>query len=212
MVSSDQRRARAEQIRDAFSSALELEKGPFNLKGRGYEPRTTLKSHISRILNGLKLPHVTVAQGYSNRYYYPLRLINRAAQLLGIDASEFTSTINLASEGPKPRPTTWTTPDGTVHRRLYRTQVAQLLRPGTRLTLISCMGKPLAESKVVISATGKGFVCDNRPRTDYANTRFGRFDEIFFDLKRNVITIKNSDEIRMQYRIEAAPEAVEQLS
>ena len=42
--------------------------------------------------------HVTVAQGYSRRYYYPLRLVNRAAQLMEVNASQFTSTINLASK------------------------------------------------------------------------------------------------------------------
>jgi hypothetical protein len=52
-VRSDERKARNEQIRNAFSCALTLEAGPFKLKGRGYEPRTTLKSHIARLLNGL---------------------------------------------------------------------------------------------------------------------------------------------------------------
>jgi len=46
-VKSDERRARKERIRNAFSSALKLEMGPFKLKGRDYEPRTTLKAHIA---------------------------------------------------------------------------------------------------------------------------------------------------------------------
>src|SRR5437016_2134130 len=97
-VKSEQRKARRERILNAFSNALKLEMGPFNLKGRGYEPRTTLKPHIARLLNVLELPYASVSQGPSVRHYYPLRLVNRAAQLMAIDAAEFTSTINLASK------------------------------------------------------------------------------------------------------------------
>src|SRR5213593_282548 len=94
---SVERKARKGQIRDAFLSALRLEAPPFTLKGRDYEPRTTLKSHIVRMLNGVELPYASVRQGTSVRYYYPLRLVNRAAQIMGVESSEFTSTINLAS-------------------------------------------------------------------------------------------------------------------
>jgi hypothetical protein len=96
-VKSAERKARNEQIRNAFSRALTLEAGPFRLKGRGYEPRTTLKSHIARLLNDLELPYASVSQGPSVRYYYPLRIVTRAAQIMGVDAAEFTSTINCAS-------------------------------------------------------------------------------------------------------------------
>ena len=58
-VKIDERKERNERIRNAFSSALKLEIGPFKLKGRGYEPRTTLKAHIARILNDLGLPYVS---------------------------------------------------------------------------------------------------------------------------------------------------------
>jgi hypothetical protein len=95
---SAERKARKEQIRNAFMSALRLEAPPFMLKGRNYEPRTTLKSHIARMLNGLELPYAPVRQGASVRYYYPVRLINRAAQIMGVESSEFISTINLASK------------------------------------------------------------------------------------------------------------------
>ena len=78
-------------------SALRLEAPPFTLKGRDYEPRTTLKPHIVRILDGLELPYASVKQGTSVRHYYPLRLVNRAAQVMGVEPSQFTSTINLAS-------------------------------------------------------------------------------------------------------------------
>lgn len=97
-VKSDERRARKERIRNAFSSALKLEMGPFKLKGRDYEPRTTLKAHIAGFLNGLELPCVSVAQGYSHRHYYPLRIVERAARLMEVNASEFTSTINWGSK------------------------------------------------------------------------------------------------------------------
>ena len=100
-VKGTERKARTEQIRNAFSHALTLESGPFRLKGRGYEPRTTLKSHIARIVTGLELPFVTVSQGYSRRYYYPLRLVTRAAEIMDVDASQFISTINMASNDQK---------------------------------------------------------------------------------------------------------------
>ena len=94
---STKRKERNERIRNAFSSALKLEIGPFRLKGRGYEPRTTLKAHIARLLNDLGLPYVPVVQGPSARHYYPLRLVSRAAQIMGVDAAQFTSTRNEAS-------------------------------------------------------------------------------------------------------------------
>lgn len=93
----DEKKARNEGIWNAFSKALDLETGPFNLKGRGYEPRTTLKAHIVRILNGLGLPYATVDQGYSRRNYYPLRLVNRAAQLMDVDPSQLISVEDLGS-------------------------------------------------------------------------------------------------------------------
>ena len=96
-VKSAERKARNQQIRNAFSRALTLEAGPFKLKGRGYEPRTTLESHIARLLNGLELPYASVSQGYSVWYYYPLRIVTRAAQIMGVDAAQFTSTTNRAS-------------------------------------------------------------------------------------------------------------------
>ena len=141
-----------ERIRNAFSKAMALETEPFKLKGRGHEPRTTLKSSIVRLLNGLELPYVSVSRGYSLANYYPLRLVNRAAELMDIEPSQFASTISLASDGPRPRPATWTSPDGTTHRRLSRRQAAQRLRPGTKLTLINSLLGPCSESKVVISA------------------------------------------------------------
>jgi len=100
-VTSEERKARNEQIRNAFSCALTLEAGPFKLKGRGYEPRTTLRSHIARLLNGLELPYASVSQGYSVRHYYPLRIVTRAAQIMGVDAAQFTSTINCATNHEK---------------------------------------------------------------------------------------------------------------
>lgn len=93
---SDDRKAKKECIRHAFSKAMDLERGPFNLKGRGHEPRATLKSNIARILNGLEVPYASVSCGYSQCHYYPLRLIKRAAQLLDIEASQFISKISRA--------------------------------------------------------------------------------------------------------------------
>jgi len=95
-IKSKERKARNERIQSAFSGALRIEKEPFILKGQGYEPRTTLKSHISRIVSDLPLPYASVSQGPSWRYYYPLRLVKRAAELMNVKPSEFTSTINWA--------------------------------------------------------------------------------------------------------------------
>ena len=122
-VKADERKARTERIQSAFSQAKRLEKRPFKLKGRGYEPRTTLKAHIVRMLSDLYLPSERVSKGHSAPNFYPLRLVSRAAKLMNVDPSEFTSTVQRASEGPRPRPATWTAPDGTIHRRILRTQL-----------------------------------------------------------------------------------------
>ena len=192
-----------ERIRNAFSQALTLETAPFNLKGRGHEPRTTLKSNISRILNNLELPCVSVSRSHSYANYYPLRLVKRAAQLLDIEASQFTSTISLPSDGPRPRPTTWTSPDGTIHRRISRKQLAKFFTPGTKLTeIFNPFDGPCSLPTVVISATSHGFIFDNRPETNINNFNWRRFDEVFYEILRNIVTIKNGTGIKVQYRIE----------
>lgn len=196
---SDDRKARKERIRHAFSKAMDLEKGPFNLEGRGHEPRATLKSNIARILYGLEVPYASVSCGYSKCHYYPLRLVKRAAKLLDIEASEFISKISRASSGPRPRPSTWTSADGTIHRRISRKQVLQLLTPGTRLTQVTRSLESCSEPEVVLSQYNDGFF------SDHGNAFFIRFDELFFDIKRNLLTIKNDDIIK-QYLIETATE------
>lgn len=60
--------------------------------------------------------------------------------------------------------------------------------------------EPCPESEVVKSQYHDGFF------SDHGNALFIRFDEMFFDFKRNMLTIKNGDKIK-QYRIETAPEA-----
>jgi len=134
---SDESRARRERMRNAFSKALDLEKGPFKLRGRAYEPRTTLKSSVSRMANGLGWPRCGSL--------YPLRLINRAAHLLNVEASKFTSTISLSSNWPSTRPRTWTSQDGGLHR-IYLRDLRQIFRPGTKLTeIFSTLGGPCRE-------------------------------------------------------------------
>ena len=94
MNKREERKARNERIQRAFSRALKMEKEPFVLKGRGYEPRTTLQSHVSRIVRDLALPFAHVSHGRGWRYYYPLRLVRKAAELMKVEPSEFTRTID----------------------------------------------------------------------------------------------------------------------
>jgi hypothetical protein len=68
-------------IREAFLKAKQLEKGPFNLKGRGHELRVTLDRQTAAIVRGLDLPRLYIS-GYGANYYYPARLVARAAALL----------------------------------------------------------------------------------------------------------------------------------
>jgi len=74
-------------IRDAFLKAMQLEKGPFNLKGRGHEPRVTLDKQVAAILRGVDLPRLYIS-GYGANFYYPARLIARAAELLLKDKAD----------------------------------------------------------------------------------------------------------------------------
>jgi hypothetical protein len=65
-------------IRAAFLEAKTKEAPPFRLKGRGHEPRVLLNRSTAAILRGVDLPRVA-KPGYGAKFYYPYRLVRRAA-------------------------------------------------------------------------------------------------------------------------------------
>lgn len=69
------------EIRSAIFRAVEEETGPFNLSGRGHEPRITLCKRLAAILRGIEVPRVYIP-GYGANYYYPERVFRRAAKIL----------------------------------------------------------------------------------------------------------------------------------
>ena len=68
-------------IRTHFLKAAASEKPPFNLSGRGHEPRVHLSAPLATALRGLELPRVYIA-GFGAKYSYPLRVVKRAAASL----------------------------------------------------------------------------------------------------------------------------------
>ena len=68
-------------IRDALQEALALESEPFNLLGRGHEPRLTLDKRLAAILRGVELPCAWIS-GYGANGHYPTRLFRRAEKIL----------------------------------------------------------------------------------------------------------------------------------
>lgn len=65
-------------VREAFQKAMEECPGPFNLSGRGHEPRCTFDVKLSAILRPVDLPHVRIS-GFGAKKHYPMRLVDRAA-------------------------------------------------------------------------------------------------------------------------------------
>jgi hypothetical protein len=70
-------------IRKAMSDAANRERRvrPFNLSGRGHEPRVTLDVRLAAILRGLDIPHVRIS-GYGPKKFYPVRVLKSAATYL----------------------------------------------------------------------------------------------------------------------------------
>jgi hypothetical protein len=117
--------------------------------------------------------------------------------------TQLSSTINISSKEARTQPSTWTAPDGTIHRRISRRQFAQLLAPGTQVrTKYTQYSGDFEAPRRVISADTKYLVLDNRPQTQVVNISVSKFDEIFFDAGTNTITIKNGDEIHTEIRLE----------
>ena len=70
-------------IRAAVTEAAKREarKQPFNLSGRGHEPRVTLDRSLAMTLRGEDLPCVFIS-GYGANNYYPLRVFEAASHAL----------------------------------------------------------------------------------------------------------------------------------
>jgi hypothetical protein len=70
-------------IRDEVIKAAHLEeqKGPFNLSGRGHEPRVTLDRTMAGILRECPIPRVTIS-GFGANNFYPERIFVTAGRAL----------------------------------------------------------------------------------------------------------------------------------
>ena len=69
-------------IRKAVNEAVIVESvKPFNLSGRGHEPRVTLSSSLAAILRKEMIPCV-VTSGFGASKHYPLRVFETAAKNL----------------------------------------------------------------------------------------------------------------------------------
>jgi flavodoxin len=77
-----------EELIDAVKEEEAIE--PFNLWGRGHEPRVKLDRQLAAILRGLNLPRVEIS-GYGANYYYPKRIFTTAQKRLNkrIEKSRF---------------------------------------------------------------------------------------------------------------------------
>ena len=90
-----------EEVRAAFHAALKEEKGPFKLSGRGHEPRATIRSHFSKFLSGMHVPSEKLSIGRHYSTFYPLRIVERVAQLLSIETRDLVCTVIRATERNK---------------------------------------------------------------------------------------------------------------
>ena len=72
-------------IRLAVAEAVkqEAKKKPFNLFGRGHEPRVTLDRRLATILRGQDIPRIHIS-GYGANYYYPRRVLETASELVEV--------------------------------------------------------------------------------------------------------------------------------
>lgn len=71
-------------IREALLEAANAEqlKAPFNLYGRGHEPRLTVDRRLAGILRNVSLPRAWIS-GYGANAYYPTRVFELAVRILG---------------------------------------------------------------------------------------------------------------------------------
>ena len=75
------KRLSGNDVRRAFTQANEEVPGPFNLRGRGSEARCHFDKRLAAYMRGVGLPCV-ILSGYGANKYYPLRLVERAAEIL----------------------------------------------------------------------------------------------------------------------------------
>jgi hypothetical protein len=70
-------------IRDEITKAAELEANnePFNLFGRGHEPRVSLNRTMALVLRGCSIPRVTIS-GFGANNFYPKRIFVTAGAAL----------------------------------------------------------------------------------------------------------------------------------
>lgn len=69
------------EIRSAFQQAMLELPGPFNLSGRGHEPRCTLDRRLAAYIRGMEIPHIVIS-GFGANKHYPKELVDRAAEIL----------------------------------------------------------------------------------------------------------------------------------
>lgn len=76
-------RATADQIRAVLKEAhsIEWKIAPFNLFGRGHEPRVVLDRTVAAIVRSAHLSRECIA-GYGAKYRYSRRAFNRALHML----------------------------------------------------------------------------------------------------------------------------------
>ena len=69
-----------DRVRQALLAASELEAAerPFQLSGRGHEPRVTLDVRLAQVVRSLGLPRVEIS-GFGANKHYPERVFARAA-------------------------------------------------------------------------------------------------------------------------------------
>ena len=70
-------------IREAVLKAVAVEEAiaPFNLSGRGHEPRLKLDRRLAAILRGVEIPAAYIS-GYGANSFYPTRVFVRAVDIL----------------------------------------------------------------------------------------------------------------------------------
>jgi hypothetical protein len=72
------------EVRAAFEQALKQEPPPYNLTGRGHEPRVSLSVRTAALLRSMNLPCVHIRNYGDNKKFYPARLVERAAKILNV--------------------------------------------------------------------------------------------------------------------------------
>jgi hypothetical protein len=85
----------------AFEEALRHELPPYNLSGRGHEARVSLSARTAVAVRSMNLPRVRIS-GYGASYFYPERLVRRAAKILSVKQNSLVG-VGSFSFGSPPR-------------------------------------------------------------------------------------------------------------